>query len=234
MSLLGHESLVVLDANINLLNLNHNINTQLYLETIFSNGFNQKVGKATRIMGNSYSLIDHILTKNNNVENVLSGTILTDISDHFMNFVEIPTPIKTEKNEYVQTRNFSVNNMNRFRNNLRNCNWRNVTSNNDVNESYDIFWSDFNTMFDMYFPLKRVKLNRNIHKINQFMTTGLLTSRKTKNLLHKKALLDPLQFSQQYKNYRNTFNSLIRLSKQTTVEANFKKHVKNPKKHGTF
>ena len=33
------------------------------LETIYSNGFLQKVGKATRISNNSYSLIDHILYK---------------------------------------------------------------------------------------------------------------------------------------------------------------------------
>ena len=86
---LNSDSYVFLDSNINLLKLNHHQTPALYLETIFANGFLQKIGKATRIQGNSYSLIDHIFTKTEiNVE--LAGTIISDISDHFINFVAIP------------------------------------------------------------------------------------------------------------------------------------------------
>ena len=53
----------------NLLSINNNNTVAHYLETIYSNRFTQKVGKATLIAGNTYSLIDHIICKseNNNI-----------------------------------------------------------------------------------------------------------------------------------------------------------------------
>ena len=48
----------------------------------------KKISKATRICNKSYSLIDHILYKSNNNDTV-SGTILTNFSDHFTNFLGI-------------------------------------------------------------------------------------------------------------------------------------------------
>ena len=64
-----------------IVNINHNNHVALYLETVYSNGFLQKISKATRICNSSYSLIDHILYKSNN-NNSISGTILTNFSDH--------------------------------------------------------------------------------------------------------------------------------------------------------
>jgi hypothetical protein len=46
------------------------------------------------------------------------------------------------------------------------------------------------------------------------MTTGLLISRARKLELHKKSLIDPARYSNQYRVYRNIFNSLIRTSKK--------------------
>ena len=186
---LNHDSYVFLDSNINLLKLNHNQTAALYLETIFSNGFLQKIGKATRISGNSFSLIDHVLTKTNeNVES--SGVILTDISDHFMTFVAVPSAKSKMLNETKPKRNFSKTNLRRFKDDLGNCNWNNVTNCNEVNVSYEKFWDVFHTLFELHFPLIKVKLNRNVHNVNNFMTKGLLISRKNKNLLQKKPYLN--------------------------------------------
>ena len=83
------DTTVFLDANINLLKINNCTTAARYLETIYSNGFNQKIGKATRIIGDSFSLIDHVLYKTEST-NISSGTILSDFSDHFTNFIAIP------------------------------------------------------------------------------------------------------------------------------------------------
>ena len=61
------------------------------------------------------------------------------------------------------------------------------------------------------------------------MTKGLLISRTTKNTLHKKSLVDPNLYSEHYKRYRNIFNSLVRISKQKSLDENFRKHSKSPK-----
>ena len=100
-------------------------------------------------------------------------------------------PQQTIKIEYRLTRNYSKKKMDNFNDELQKLRWNNVLNCNDVDKSFDIFWNDFITLFELHFPLKKVKLNKNIHKIQNFMTTGLLTSRKTKIELYKKSLADP-------------------------------------------
>ena len=229
LAILNTDSYVFLDSNINLLKINHSQSAALYLETIFTNGFLQKIGKATRVQGNTFSLIDHILTKTEaNVE--LSGTIISDISDHFINFIAVPCTKTRVNSENKPKRNFSQFNLRRFKEALGSCSWYSTLSSNDVNVCYDNFWNDFHTLFELHFPLVKVKFNRNVQKKNYFMTKGLLISRTTKNNLHKKAINNPLLYSEHYKKYRNLFNSLIRISKQKNLDENFRKHSKSPKR----
>ena len=170
LSLYNCDSYVFLDSNINLLTINNNDAAARYLERIYSNGFLQKVGKATRVNNNSFSLIDHILYKNN-VESNVSGTIVSDISDHFPNFIGIPNIAVKQKIEPKFSRNFTLNNMEKFNDDLGKLQWGNVLACEEVNESFYLFWHDFMTLFNLRFPLKKVKFNKNVHKIQNFMTT---------------------------------------------------------------
>ncbi len=70
-----------LDANINLLKVANSKHASDYIGTIHSNGFLQLISKATRISGDSYSLIDHILCKNFD-QSYKTSTLIADISDH--------------------------------------------------------------------------------------------------------------------------------------------------------
>lgn len=185
LSVYNCDSYVFTDSNINLFNLNNNNSTALYLETIYSNGFNQKIGHATRIAGNSFSLIDHILTKSS-IKCISSGTILTDFSDHFTNFITIDVTINRKSPQFCYSRNFSPAKIRNFKLTLETLRWRNILTINDPNEAFEEFWTTFHTLFELHFPLKKSKFNRNIHKANNFMTIGLLTSRKNKNILQKK------------------------------------------------
>jgi hypothetical protein len=169
---------VFLDSNINLLKLPNNQTSLDYLDTIHSNGFLQIISKATRITGESFSLIDHILCKNND-STTLTGTLVTDISDHFMNFVCLPTNHKTKTDTSTKyMRSFSLQNMTNFRNALNNLRWHNVYASDDVNVSFNNFWDTFSTIYDLHFPLTKFKLNRNQHSLNDFMTSALLVSRR--------------------------------------------------------
>jgi hypothetical protein len=63
------------------------------------------------------------------------------------------------------------------------------------------------------------------------MTAGLLVSRRNKNLLLKKSIADPSPLNlDNYKRYRNLFNSLLRKSKTHYFETNLQNNEKNPKK----
>jgi hypothetical protein len=201
------------------------------LETVHSNGFLQLIRKATRIVGNSYSLIDHVLCNNFNPE-FITGTILLDISDHFMNFLSIPlSPSKKDsKSNDKLTRDFSFVNMTNFKNDLSALSWNDVTSINDVDACFDIFWNNFSTLYDLHFLLTKFIFNKNKHSINDFMTPGLLISRTHKIELFKKSIIDPNNHLNQFRQYCNVFNSLVRASKKMHYDTKFAQHAKNPKK----
>ena len=81
------DSYVFLDSNLNLLNLTNNPNASTYLTNITNAGFLLANFRATRMQNGSSSLIDHILT-NNKSTHLTSGTIIGDISDHFLTFLQ--------------------------------------------------------------------------------------------------------------------------------------------------
>jgi hypothetical protein len=120
--------------------------------------------------------------------------------------------------------------MTNFKNDLGNLTWINVLNNQDVDDCFEAFWSDFSTLYELHFPLTSFNFNKNIHSKNDFMTPGLLISRLRKAELHKKSLIDPLNFSLLYKQYRNIYNSTIRASKKLYYDLKFDQTANNPKK----
>ena len=105
--------------------------------------------------------------------------------------------------------------MQTFREDLPQLRWQDVITCNDVDNSFNLFCTDFKTPYDIHFPLKQIKFNRNLHSINKFMTRGLLISRITKKNLLKTNLLNRSASSAlNYKNYRNIYNRVLRASKK--------------------
>ena len=83
-----------------------------------------------------------------------------------------------------------------------------------TNMAYDLFTDTFFTLFNLNFPLIRLKPNINTKPLNPFMTRGLPKSRKSKLKLARKAKAQP---TEQNKNnfilYRNLYNSLVKRAK---------------------
>ena len=221
-------SYIFLGSNINLLAENNQCIQ--YIDTIMSNGYLQIITKATRIQGNSYSLLDHIVT-NNIASTELCGTLIDDISDHFMNYVIIPVNATSRQNVELKKRNFSNENIESFKTALSGLNWRNVTSTDDTNMEFEQFWMDFVTLFELNLPETTVKFNKNLHPKQPFLTKGLITSRKNKLELQKLAIRSPSDLNKsKYKQYRNLYASLLRKSKQMYYEKTLRANRKNPKK----
>jgi len=193
----------------------------------------EAIYKATRVQGTSFGLIDHIIT-NHTTNDIISGVVVDDISDHFFTYIVHDMPSKPTVNEFLFKRNFNLNNIQRFKQALSNETWNDVTDDNNVNSSYDKFWKKFSLHYNAIFPLKKIKRNINLHKINNFMTQGLLISRMTKNNLHKAALVNPNDLTiHLFKSYRNLYNKLLRKSKNLYFETELNLSKKNPKKPGT-
>ena len=136
LSNLNMDAYVFLDSNINLLNTDTNHHSNTYLTNITNSGFILTNFRATRIQNSATSLIDHILM-NCKDTNITSGSIIDDISDHFMTFISPVLTRHKSKPKLIKRRQYSKTNIDAFKRDLQNTNWDPVTSTNDVDECYD-------------------------------------------------------------------------------------------------
>jgi hypothetical protein len=201
------------------------------IDLLFSLGLIQIINKPTRCTDYSATLIDHIYTNNVHLSDISSFIIISHMSDHF--------PIITKLNEsrivhhpkFVERRNFSENNVVNFTNALLNQNWNNILECNDAQLAYNLFSDSFFNLFNVHFPLSRVKFNRNIHSIKKWMSKGLLISRNTKIQMGKAYSLNPNPVNRLlFKNYRNVYNRTIRAAKKMYYEKQFALNQSNIKR----
>jgi hypothetical protein len=154
-----------------------------------------------------------------------------DVSDHFMTFIQLPKCTVKTKSNNSKVRKFTPDNINKFKQNLQAQTWDSVLSCNNVNDSYDLFWDIFKFFFDLNFPLKGCKNNKNLHKLNGFMTKGLMTSRLKKLHLQKMAVQTPtVENVNKFKLYRNLYNKILRCSKKSYYCESLHRAKKDPKK----
>ena len=224
------DSFIFTDSNINMLNLTTDNTVKVYNNCIMDRGFTITNYKASRIQGNHSSLIDHIIT-NSKAPSLTSGSIIDDISDHFMTFL-IPKIGKAKtKPNFIARRNLSQTNINNLKEALRVTHWDDVLAADNVDDCYALFWNKYNTLYERHMPVIHKKFNKNVNKISNFITKGLLISRSHKLNLQKASIVNPSPTNlQYYKNYRNMYNKLIRASKKIHYESTLKANIKNPKK----
>jgi hypothetical protein len=208
----SHVSFIFTDSNINLINPNQLVYGN-YLNTIFSHGYLQLCKKATRMKDGSATLIDHIIS-NCRMSNFCTGTLISDVSDHFISFIcNGKNPVQCQQRT-VSMRIFSAPNILKFKESLSNLTWNSTLSENLTDNAYDAFWVQYKSLFDLSFPLTKLKFNKNVHKINSFMSAGLLISRGTKNNLHKQCLANPTPLTiNLYKQFRNLYAKTLRAAK---------------------
>jgi Reverse transcriptase (RNA-dependent DNA polymerase) len=230
LSCLNCDSYIFLDSNINTLSLPNNGPANNYANTVFNNGFIFTNFKASRIQNNSTTLIDHILT-NSKANSFSSGSIVEDISDHWITFLQPNLKKCKSRKKVTQRRLINPTNTDRFKTCLQNVAWDDVLNENDVDTCYEKFWDIYDTMYNINFPLVNVKFNKNFHKISDFMTNGLLTSRRNKIRLLKVYANDRSDQNKiTYTNYRNLYNKLVKASKKLHISNKLNENAKNPKK----
>jgi hypothetical protein len=224
------DAYILMDANINLLDLGAVASTN-YINTMFGNGFLQGVFKATRIQNNSKTLIDHILF-NNLRDSVYTGTLISDISDHFFTFVCVGSSLKnTQSHKHTFSRDFSLNNLRVFKDELTIADWTSVYNADAVDIAYDSFWSTYADTFNRVFPLKKKRFNKNIHCKNKFMSRGILTSRQTLKNLHKTAVSFPSPYNiEKYKTYKTAYQRTLRAAKKLHFARTLNDNAADPKK----
>jgi len=230
LSSLNSTCYICLDSNINTLPFNNSHPNFPYYRTLFENGFFQCLDLASRFSKQSYTAIDHIVT-NVHSENIYSGVIVTDVSDHFMTYVVTPDKPPPPPKDPPPSRSFPPHKIENFKIALSNIGWETVLRERDTDSAFDVFWEIFYPLLELYFPIKKAKFNKNFHKINNFMTEGLLISRITKIKLHKKQVVSPTQQNVNiYKIYCNLYNKILRASRKMYFNTELDKAKSNPKR----
>ena len=123
---------------------------------------------------------------------------------------------------YLPTARLVLANLNNFKTRLSQVNWTALLNDNDPNDSYNIFLSEYSRLYNLCFPLKSLKV-KNCKRLNSpWITKSLLISVRKKNKLYRQLLRSPTPTRElQYKSYRNKLNHLIRIAKRHYYDQRF-------------
>ena len=221
----GKPIYIMTDANINLLRYETCKYAQNFLHTLQSLCFTPTIDKPTRVYNTSATLIDNIFVNNYDMH-ILSGNIVSDISDHFSQFCVCRSLGRKIKPRKIVSRDTSKFSEEKFVNDLSQLHWESILSesSNDVNKSFSTFYNKLNRIVNKHASINTVS-KRKAKQLNKpWITRGLRISIKKKNELF---------FSgnkSKYKIYRNKILTLSRLSKKLYYHDYFMTNSNNIKR----
>ena len=94
-----------------------------------------------------------------------------------------------------------------------------------------IFLILLTTLSTSFFPETVKKFNCNIHRIEPWMTVGILTSRRKKGTLYKAQLKNPtVTYHDNFRAFRNLYNVVVRTAKKTFLHSQIENNAKNLRK----
>ena len=173
-----------------------------------------------------FKIIDNIFV--NNPEQVLiSGNLITDVSDHFSQFCILTSTRDKIKRKQIKKRDLSHFNPDSLNSDLATIDWSCIikTHTNNVDELFSTFYRNFNKIINKHAPIKTLSQRRIKQFSKPWITKGIRTSIKEKNRLYQ------IGDQEKYKYYRNKICSLTRLSKKHYYCAFFNKNLNNMKKN---
>ena len=191
------------------------------------------ITKPTRVTKTTSTLIDNILS-NRITANVSSGTIQTDVSDHFPTFLIANELIhkSTSNDRTILKRFINSDSIEKFRNLLTEMNGELIYRTKDVDHAYDLFLKFYSLQYNKAFPEKQLNIkSKNLE--SPWMTPALLKSSKTKQKLYEKFLKrKTYENEQKYKNYKNRFEKIKKASKSYITPTCYQKIMEMQKKLG--
>ena len=232
-TLQSDEITLIGDININLLQYLNHSETSNYVDILLNNELLPLIVLPSRVTHQSATVIDHIVT--NIKDNVLdSGILLNNMSDHFPVF--FIRHFKTEKKraKITKTRKITENTKTNFKNLIKDFTWDSVINEHDPQQAFSKFFDIFNGAFNLSFPETELKPNKNKIRVNPWMTSGLLISRKTKEKLFSLKLKNPTNYNiEKFKRFNKLYVSMCRRSRTLYYQERFNLFATDIKKTWT-
>ena len=178
----------------------------------------------------SATLIDQIFT-NSHDDNFETIVVIGKLSDYFpiLHFLSSHKP--TARSKTLSSRDTSDAAINRFNDSLTAIGWDTVLQVNDPQIAFNNFSESFFSLHEIHMPTVTIKFNTNYHKIEPWITSGLLSSRRTKISMEKALFCNPCPASlESFKKFRNLYNRVLRVAKKTFFENELRANQSNAKK----
>ena len=118
------------------------------------------INKPTRVIKKTATAIDYIITNCFADTNFKTAIFKSNISDHFPIGVFLSPMIDENKNEvtHIYKRNINSETVKKFNQKLYEIDWNEVKSCEHPSESYEIFLTKFLSIYDAFFPKKKIKV----------------------------------------------------------------------------
>lgn len=207
----GKNVIILGDININLLKI-QNDKIKDYINNLIINSYTPCLTLPTRITDSTATLIDHIYIKLKQTEindRIITGNLLTDITDHLPNFLLLGTPVNEMIKNRPYIRIYNETNISKLQADLSEVNWSVIFEDKTPNEKCDVFISTYSTLFNKSFP--KTRLSRKRAKDKNWVTPGLKKCIQKKNALYRRKLEHPTEENKiKYNRYRNTLTATLR------------------------
>lgn len=204
------------DINIDTLKNNNRTSELKYLLTSFN--MTLAIEKPTRMA--SQTCIDNIAHNFN--KKCKTEVIEFALSDHTAQLLKCPIRLNCIlKYWYKSQRDFSQENITKFRTCLENLSFSEIYDNDDPNDTFNLFFEQFKLFYDLCFPRRRIKIPTS--QKPKWISRGIkLCSLKKRQLLWT-SRLKPTQINKsKYSNYTKIFKKIINLTKRSQNDHNIK------------
>ena len=221
----GKHIVIMGDFNIDLLKCASSSYSHDFLTSLQSCSLVPTIDKPTRVRSTSATLIDNIFI-NNPDQVVVSGNIISDISDHFSQFCILKSMRDKIQIKKTKVRDFSRFPRDSFEADLSNVNWNALLNKRtcDADNLFSSFYNKFNKLINKHAPMKTISNRKTKQLSKPWITKGIRISIKVKNKLYVSG------DTANYKIYRNKICTLTRLSKQQYYSKFFNDNLTNMKK----
>ncbi len=211
-----HKVIIGTDQNLDLLKIESHKYTEDLFNILFTHSIVPTINKPTRITHNTATLIDNIYVSAQTCDNITSGILVTDLSDHFPIFTFIGHN-KSFKNVKQRIKFRVLNNkaVAAINKDLKRQSWQCLHS-NDASEAYSSFAKTVTKVIDKHAPETTKTLSGKNIKREPWFTKGLLKSSQTVIKLYKKQLHKPKEHKTHtsYIKYRNLYSKIKKVAKQ--------------------
>ncbi len=215
------------DFNIDLLKYDTNMKYQEFYNQMTTYGLLPQILQPSRITETTSTIIDNIYT-NNLTNDILSGNILVQISDHLLQFSSVNKNISRDKTTYYK-RDYNKFNEQSFLNDLSIQNWNNQ---NDANTMFNDFAWRLESCINRHAPLKKLSKKETNFKLKPWITPNIIKKIKHRNKLfvQKKKKPNDMNIKYIYNKFRNSVANDIKKSKKDYYSKYFEDCKTNMKK----